>query len=147
MDSPDGEAFSAASRAVADDRYGGEFDRGFAHLALQLTFPTLELTDEQAEDIISFDRSGDLGVDGGYIDADGQTIYLFQSKSSAAMHEPELHEKIAAFTDSTSKLMSDLWLAKAHTDMRAFANEFRTAIDLGYSVVSASPPSRASRTW
>src|ERR1700674_2773726 len=125
---------TSACQAVADERYSGELDRGFAHLSLQLAFPTLELSDDQSEDIISVDRRGDLGLDGLYVDHDERQVLLFQAKSSPALKDAELHKEISAFIGVPAKLLSDEWVAKAHAEMRALANEFREAVKLGYGI-------------
>ena len=60
--------FNVAARAIADERYDGSYAKGFAHLALQIAFPTYSFTDDEAEEIRSVDRKGDLGMDSVYVD-------------------------------------------------------------------------------
>jgi len=127
--------FVDAVSAIADEIYRGQFDRGFAHLALQLAFPTFAFTDDQAEEIIRIDRRGDLGIDGVYIAEEEQQVLLFQSKSSSTLSDTELHDFIAAFASTPSKLQSDKWTAKAHSEMQALANEFREAVRRDYQVL------------
>jgi len=142
-----GSEFVDAARAIADDRYNGEFEHGFAHLALQVTFPTFAFTDDQAEEIISVDRRGDLGADGIYIAEEEQQILLLQSKSSSSLGDTELHDEIATFISVPSKLESDEWAAKAHPEMKALANEFRAAVRRDYQVLYAfASGSRISNT-
>jgi hypothetical protein len=133
----DTESFAVQASAIADERYSGRYDRGFAHLALQLAFPNFEFTDDQVEELIAVDRHGDLGVDAVYIDKDEEQVLLFQSKSSAGLGDTELHKEISAFLRSTEKLLDDAWVRDAHQDMQALANEFRAANRTGYTVVFA----------
>lgn len=133
----DADEFISACQAIADERYSGELDRGFAHLALQLAFPTQEFSDDQAEDIISIDRRGDLGLDGLFVDEAERQVLLFQSKSSPLLKDAELHKEISAFIGVPAKLLSDEWLAKAHAELAALANDFRVAVDLGYGIAYA----------
>jgi len=127
--------FIDAVGAIAEERYGSRFDRGFAHLALQLAFPTFSFTDDQAEEIISIDRRGDLGIDGLYIADDERQVLLLQSKSSSTLSDTELHDYIAAFAATPTKLQTDKWTAKAHSEMQALANEFRAAVRRDYQVL------------
>jgi len=142
--------FVDAVSAIADDRYDGQFERGFAHLALQVAFPTFAFTDSQAEEIIGVDRRGDLGVDGIYIAEEEQQVLLFQSKSSPTFSDTQLHDLILAFTSTPSKLQSDEWVARAHPEMKVLANEFRVAVRRDYQVVYAfatgSPISQTVRS-
>ena len=129
--------FNLACQSIASERYSGELDRGFAHLALQLAFPTQELSDDQAEDIISVDRRGDLGIDGLFVDEAEQQILLFQSKSSPTLKDAELFKEISAFIGLPAKLLNDEWVKKAHAEMKVLANEFREAVKLGYGIAFA----------
>lgn len=126
--------FAVAMQALAEERYSGEPDRGFAHLAFQLSYPTLDFTDEQAEEVTAIDRPGDLGADGLYVDEEGEQVLLFQSKSSAALKDTQLHKDISDFVDVPSKLMNDEWVEAAHAEMRSLANEYREAKRKGYAV-------------
>lgn len=119
-----GNDFVDAARAVADERYAGRFERGFAHLALQVAFPTYSFSEDQAEEITAIDRKGDLGVDGIHIDEDEQQVLMFQSKSSASLNDPELHSHISDFISTPGKLLSDEWVKKAHSEMQALPTSF-----------------------
>ena len=123
---------STTAAAIGEERYDGDETRGFAHLALQLSFPTSAFTDDQADEETSIDRKGDLGADAVIVQADEQRILLFQSKSSAGLGETELHDSIASFLKVPDKLFSDGWVAKAHAELKGLANEFRPAIPKGY---------------
>jgi AIPR protein len=129
--------FRDAANAIAAERYSGEYSRGFAHLAVQVAFPTFGFTDDQAEEIVTVDRRGDLGCDGIQIADEEQQILMFQSKSSASLTDSQLHDYISSFISVPSKLDSDQWLSKAHPDMRALANEYRVAVRNEYQVVYA----------
>jgi len=139
--------FTAAAQAIADERYSGNFARGFAHLSFQPSFPTFEFTDDTAEEVTSVDRRGDLGADGLFIDDDEQQILLFQAKSGTTLKDAKLHEQISTFVSCPTKLLSDDWVSKAHSEMKSLANDFRDAIRNGYEIIYAfATNSRISST-
>jgi len=143
-------AFRQACQAVADDRFSGRFDRGFASLAFQLAFPDRALTDDQADEAIGIDKKGDLEADGIYIDPEGQDICIYQSKSSASLDETALHGFITKFLDAPARLCSSEWLKKANPEVQALADEMRLKLDAGYSIravfATASPVSATVRS-
>ena len=126
--------FDAAAAAIADERYGGSAERGFAQLAFQLSFPTYAFSDDQAEEATSVDRKGDLGADAVFVSDDDRRVLVFQSKSSGGLSDTQLHDEIAKFRRVLDKLVSDDWVEKAHVEMQSLANEFRTAVRKGYEV-------------
>jgi hypothetical protein len=124
--------FIEAARAIAEERYAGAFDRGFAHVALQVSAPTMSLSDDEAFDAISVDRAGDLGCDGLLIDNEEQNIFIFQSKSSPALPPADLHKIAADLITTGAKLKNPAWYAHAHEDMRGLAEDFKTAESDGF---------------
>jgi len=124
--------FDAACRSVADERYRGVFDRGFAHLSLQLSFPDVGLSDDEADEAISIDRTGDLGVDTLSFAESERTILIFQSKSTADYDAPTLQKDISDFLGVIRKLESREWRRTAHSELRSLANEFLERVSDGY---------------
>jgi len=142
--------FLQAAEAIAGERYRGDLERGFSHLAFQLSFPSFSFSDDQADDATSVDRRGDLGADAVYIADEEHEVLLFQSKASSALTDTLLHDLITAFRGVPAKFVSDQWVGHAHQEMKALANDFRTAILGGYDVrlafATASPMSPTLRS-
>ena len=64
---------------LADTWYEGDETRAFRHAAFQQVAPDPLLTDPQIIELTAIDRSGDLEVDGWFVDETGETVLLFQS--------------------------------------------------------------------
>lgn len=59
--------------------YEGNEPKAFRHAAFQLLVPDPTLSDEQVIQMTAIDYSGDLEIDGWFVDDTSETVFLFQS--------------------------------------------------------------------
>ena len=64
---------------LSETWYEGDERQAFRHAAFQIIAPNPTLSDEQVIELTAIDHSGDLEVDGWFVDEQSETVFLFQS--------------------------------------------------------------------
>ena len=64
---------------LSETWYDGDQREAFRHAAFQILAPDPTLSDEQVIEVTAIDHSGDLEVDGWFVDEQAETVFLFQA--------------------------------------------------------------------
>ena len=88
---------------LSETWYDGDQPEAFRHAAFQILAPDPTLSDEQVIEVTAIDHSGDLEVDGWFVDEQAETVFLFQ----AAGGRTQVSEsKVAKFWTAPEELLN-----------------------------------------
>ena len=95
--------FDEHIKEIADAYYDGNKREAFRHAAFQILAPDPTLSDEQVIEMTAIDKSGDLEVDGWFVDEESETVFLLQSAGGKS-RVPE--SKVTKFWLSPDELLN-----------------------------------------
>ncbi|MDE2702341.1 MAG: AIPR family protein [Chloroflexota bacterium] len=123
---------------LAETWYDGDIPRAFRHAAFQTLAPDPTLSDEQVIELTAIDQSGDLEVDGWFVDEQSETVFLFQS-AGGANRIPE--GKVTKFWEAPEELLNAQRVRGSNNQLiKELSDELdaRIADDYGITMVLAS---------
>ena len=88
---------------LSETWYDGDQRQAFRHAAFQIIAPDPTLSDEQVIELTAIDHSGDLEVDGWFVDEQSETVFLFQA---AGGRTQVTEDKVAKFWGAPDELLS-----------------------------------------
>ena len=88
---------------LAETWYDGDEASAFRHAAFQIIAPDATLSDDQVIQMTAIDHSGDLEIDGWFIDETAETVFLFQAFGGQT-RVPE--SKVAKFWEAPAELLN-----------------------------------------
>ncbi len=94
--------FSEHLSELSETWYDGDERQAFRHAAFQIIAPDPTLSDEQVIELTAIDHSGDLEVDGWFVDEQSETVFLFQS---AGGETRATEDKVAKFWQAPEELL------------------------------------------
>ena len=89
-------------KEIAETYYGGNERDAFRHAAFQILAPDPTLSDEQVIEMTAIDKSGDLEVDGWFVDDEAETVFLLQSMGG---NSKVAEAKVAKFWEAPNELL------------------------------------------
>ena len=123
---------------LSETWYDGDQRQAFRHAAFQIIAPDPTLSDEQVIELTAIDHSGDLEVDGWFVDEQSETVFLFQS---AGGETRVTEDKVAKFWEATEELLnSQRVLSSVNQSVKELSEQLdsRLAEDFSISMVFAS---------
>lgn len=88
---------------LAETWYEGDQRQAFRHAAFQIIAPDPALSDEQVIELTAIDKSGDLEIDGWFVDEQAETVFLFQA---AGGRTKVTEDKVAKFWEAPEELLN-----------------------------------------
>lgn len=95
--------FDEHLQEIADTLYEGDERKAFRHAAFQILAPDVTLSDEQVIEMTAIDQSGDMEVDGWFVDEQSETVFLFQAMGGNSK-APE--SKVTKFWEAPNELLT-----------------------------------------
>ena len=95
-------AFNDHIAELAETWYDKDESKAFRHAAFQLAAPDPNIADAQVIELTAIDKTGDLEIDGWYIDDNDESILLFQSQGGKSRAR---EAKVAKFWLSPQELL------------------------------------------
>ena len=118
--------------------YEGDERKAFRHAAYQTLAPDPNLSDEQVIELTAIDQSGDLEIDGWFVDEQSETVFLFQS---AGGQTPAREDKVAKFWEAPEEVLTPRRIAASgNQSVKELSEELdaRIAEEYGIEMVFAS---------
>ncbi len=88
---------------LADTWYDGDQRKAFRHAAFQIIAPDPTLSDEQVIELTAIDQSGDLEIDGWFVDEQAETVFLFQATGGGTQAR---EDKVTKFWNAPDELLN-----------------------------------------
>ena len=123
---------------LSETWYEGDERQAFRHAAFQIIAPDPTLSDEQVIELTAIDHSGDLEVDGWFVDEQSETVFLFQSAGGEAK---VAEDKVSKFWQAPEELLSGQRVTNStNQSVRELSEHMdaRIAEDFSISMVFAS---------
>ena len=95
--------FDEHLKEIADTYYDGDEQKSFRHAAFQVLAPDPTLSDEQVIEMTAIDKSGDMEIDGWFVDEQAETVFLFQSVGGKSRVN---EAKVTKFWEAPNELLS-----------------------------------------
>ena len=95
--------FTEHLNELSETWYEGDDRQAFRHAAFQIIAPDPALSDEQVIELTAIDHSGDLEIDGWFVDEQSETVFLFQS---AGGRTKAAEDKVAKFWEAPEELLN-----------------------------------------
>lgn len=125
-------AFRDYVAELAETWYDGDQRKAFRHLAFQQVAPDPLLSDPQIIELTAIDRSGDLEVDGWFVDETGESVLLFQSVGGES-RVPEA--EVTKFWEAAEQILDPTRLAGTRNQsVRELAGRLEERLKEGYSL-------------
>lgn len=99
------EAFREHVSELAATWYEEDEAKAFRHAAFQLTLPDPNVADAQIIELTAIDKSGDLEIDGYFVDDQDESVLLFQSQGSGSRAD---EGKVAKFWMAPEEILNAL---------------------------------------
>ena len=117
---------------IADTSYEGDERKAFRHAAFQILAPDQTLSDEQVIEMTAIDQSGDLEIDGWFVDDQSETVFLFQ----AAGGNSKVNEgKVTKFWEAPNELLNAQRIQSSQNQsVRELSNELDARLAEEYSI-------------
>ncbi len=123
---------------LSETWYDGDERQAFRHAAFQIIAPDPTLSDEQVIELTAIDHSGDLEVDGWFVDDQSETVFLFQAAGGRTQVG---EDKVAKFWGAPEELLSGQRVSNStNQSVRELSEHLdaRIAEDFSISMVFAS---------
>ena len=88
---------------LSETWYEDDISKAFRHAAFQTIAPDPNLSDEQVIELTAIDQSGDLEIDGWFVDEQSETVFLFQSMGGET---PVREDKVAKFWEAPEEVLN-----------------------------------------
>ena len=88
---------------LAETWYDGDQHKAFRHAAFQIIAPDPTLSDEQVIELTAIDQSGDLEIDGWFVDEQTETVFLFQATGGRTRVR---EDKVTKFWNAPDELLN-----------------------------------------
>ena len=125
--------FSQHLTELADTWYGGDEREAFRHAAFQTVAPDPNLADEQVLELTAIDQSGDLEIDGWFVDEQSETVFLFQATGGRT---PIREDKVAKFWAAPDEVLNPQRVAESTNQLvRELSDELDARIGDEYSIL------------
>ena len=95
--------FDEHLQEIADTLYEADEREAFRHAAFQILAPDQSLSDEQVIEMTAIDQSGDMEIDGWFVDEESETMFLFQAVGG---NSKVAESKVAKFWESPNELLN-----------------------------------------
>lgn len=117
---------------LAETWYDKDETRAFRHLAFQQLAPDPNLTDNDIIELTAIDKSGDLEVDGAFLDDQDESILLFQSTGGSSRTK---EDKLAKFWNAPTELLTpERVQATNNTSTKELSGQLDQAVRNGYTL-------------
>lgn len=124
--------FRSQLTELAENWYEGDVPGAFRHLAFQILAPDPTLSDEQVIQMTAIDQSGDLEIDGWFVDETSETVFLFQSSGGDTRVE---EGKVTKFWESPQELLNHDRVDKSsNQSVKELSNVLNTKLNDDYSI-------------
>ena len=130
--------FDEHLKEIADTYYDGDEQKSFRHAAFQVLAPDPTLSDEQVIEMTAIDKSGDMEVDGWFVDEQAETVFLFQSVGGKSR---VTEDKVTKFWEAPNELLNAERMAKSKNQSAVELSrelDARLSEDFSVSMVFAS---------
>ena len=112
--------------------YEGDISQAFRHAAFQTIAPDPNLSDEQVIELTAIDHSGDLEIDGWFVDEQSETVFLFQSMGGET---PVREDKVAKFWEAPEEVLNPQRVAASSNQLvKELSEELDARIGEEYSI-------------
>lgn len=117
---------------LAETWYDGDQRKAFRHAAFQIIVPDPTLSDEQVIELTAIDKSGDLEVDGYFVDDESETVFLFQATGGQS---PTAEDKVAKFWQAPEELLNSRRIAESNNQsVRDLSNQLNEKLSEDFSI-------------
>lgn len=117
---------------LAETFYEGYIEQAFRHVAFQQTAPDLALSDQQVIELTAIDKSGDLEIDGYFVDETAEEFFLFQSAGGAKAVD---EGKLTKFWEAPQEILNPERVNKTPNEsVRELSAEFEEKLKEGYDL-------------
>lgn len=124
--------FNGHLQEIAGTYYDGDERKAFRHAAFQVLAPDPTFSDEQVIQMTAIDKSGDMEIDGYYVDDESETVFLFQSAGGKTR---VAEAKVAKFWEAPNELLNAERMAESKNQAaRELSRELDAKLYEKYSI-------------
>ena len=124
--------FDEHLQEIADTSYEGDERKAFRHAAFQILAPDQSLSDEQVIEMTAIDQSGDMEIDGWFVDEESETMFLFQAVGG---NSKVTESKVAKFWESPNELLNKQRVKDSkNASVRELSSELDAKLAEEYSI-------------
>ena len=124
--------FNDHLQEIAGTYYDGDERKAFRHASFQALAPDPALSDEQVIEMTAIDKSGDMEIDGWFVDDESETVFLFQAVGGKSKVD---EAKITKFWEAPNELLNAERMAKSKSQAtKELSRELDARLGEDYSV-------------
>ena len=117
---------------LSETWYDGDVRQAFRHATFQIIAPDPTLSDEQVIELTAIDHSGDLEIDGWFVDEQSETVFLFQSVGGATQAR---EDAVAKFWEAPEELLNSQRVNNStNQSVRELSEELDSRLTDEYSI-------------
>lgn len=126
------ERFREHVEELAETHYERVSTQAFRHAAFQLTAPDPSLSDPQVIELTAIDKSGDLEIDGWFVDDTSEQFLIFQSSGG---DEKVSEGKVSKFWESVQEVLNPERVEKTYNQsVKELSQQLNTKLRDEYSL-------------
>ena len=124
--------FNEHLKELSETWYDGDERQAFRHAAFQIIAPDPTLSDEQVIELTAIDHSGDLEVDGWFVDEQAETVFIFQSVGGTTQVR---EDAVAKFWEAPEELLNSRRVNNStNQSVRELSEELDSRLTDEYSI-------------